>query len=254
MAGLFDGKVAMVTGTSSGIGRATAFAFASEGAAVVAVDISEEGGAATAQEIREQGGKALFVHCDVAQDADVARAIDAAIRSFGRLDYACNNAGIEGTQAGLAEYPDTMWDQVIGVNLTGVWRCMKHQIPVMLTQGGGAIVNMASILGVVGFANAAAYTAAKHGVIGLTQVAALEYSARRVRVNAICPAFIATPMLERAGLLSNPEARAMLENLHPIKRLGTPEEIAEAVIWLCSDKASFVTGHAMLVDGGYTAQ
>lgn len=254
MASQFDGKVAIVTGASSGIGRATAFAFAREGAAVVVADVAEAGGAETAFLIRERGGKASFMPCDVSRDADVVQMMDATVRTFGRLDYACNNAGIEGTQAPTAEYPNAIWDRVIAINLTGVWRCMKHEIPVMLDHGGGAIVNMASILGVVGFANAAAYTAAKHGVIGLTQVAALEYAAQGVRVNAICPAFIATPMLERAGLLSNPEMRAMLENLHPIKRLGTPEEVAEAVVWLCSGAASFVTGTAMLVDGGYTAQ
>jgi NAD(P)-dependent dehydrogenase (short-subunit alcohol dehydrogenase family) len=254
MAGQFDGKVALVTGASSGIGRATALAFAREGAAVVVADLHPEHGQETVVMIRDQGGTASLVVGDVAQESDVTTLIDATVRTYGRLDYACNNAGIEGTQAPTADYPDAMWDRVIAVNLTGVWRCMKHEIPVMLDHGGGAIVNMASILGVVGFANAAAYTAAKHGVIGLTQVAALEYAAQGVRVNAICPAFIATPMLERAGLLGNPEMRAMLEGLHPIKRLGRPEEVAEAVVWLCSDAASFVTGHAMLVDGGYTAQ
>jgi len=254
MAGGFTGKVAVVTGASSGIGRATALAFAREGASVVVADRCEAGGQETVAMIRDQGGTAIHVTGDVSRDAAVAQLTDATIRTYGRLDYACNNAGVEGTQAPTADYPSDQWDRVLAVNLTGVWLCMKHEIPAMLANGGGAIVNMASILGVVGFANAAAYTAAKHGVIGLTKVAAIEYATQGIRVNAVCPAFIATPMLERAGITEGTEMYAMLAGLHPIKRLGTPEEIAEAVIWLCSDKASFVTGHAMLVDGGYVAQ
>lgn len=254
MAGEFAGKVAVVTGASSGIGRATALAFARESASVVVADRYEAGGQETVVMIHDLGGTALHVTCDVSQDADVAQLIDATIRTYGRLDFACNNAGIEGVQAPTAEYPREEWDRVLAVNLTGVWLCMKHEIPVLLAHGGGAIVNMASILGVVGFATAAAYTAAKHGVVGLTKVAAIEYATQGIRVNAVCPAFIATPMLERAGMLDNGERQAMIANLHPIKRLGTPEEIAAAVLWLCSEQASFVTGHAMLVDGGYTAQ
>lgn len=254
MTGGFTGKVAVVTGASSGIGRATALAFAREGASVVVADRYEAGGQETVVMIRDQGGTAIHVTGDVSRDAEVAQLTDATIRTYGRLDYACNNAGVEGTQAPTADYPADQWDRVLAVNLTGVWLCMKHEIPAMLANGGGAIVNMASILGVVGFANAAAYTAAKHGVIGLTKVAAIEYATQGIRVNAVCPAFIATPMLERAGITEGTEMYAMLAGLHPIKRLGTPEEIAEAVLWLCSDKASFVTGHAMLVDGGYVAQ
>ena len=252
--GMHDGKVAIVTGGSSGIGCATALAFAREGASVVVADRYEAGGQETVVMIRDQGGTAIHVTGDVSRDAEVAQLTDATIRTYGRLDYACNNAGVEGTQAPTADYPADQWDRVLAVNLTGVWLCMKHEIPAMLANGGGAIVNMASILGVVGFANAAAYTAAKHGVIGLTKVAAIEYATQGIRVNAVCPAFIATPMLERAGITEGTERYAMLAGLHPIKRLGTPEEIAEAVLWLCSDKASFVTGHAMLVDGGYVAQ
>ncbi len=254
MTGGFTGKVAVVTGASSGIGRATALAFAREGASVVVADRYEAGGQETVVMIRDQGGTAIHVTGDVSRDAEVAQLTDATIRTYGRLDYACNNAGVEGTQAPTADYPADQWDRVLAVNLTGVWLCMKHEIPAMLANGGGAIVNMASILGVVGFANAAAYTAAKHGVIGLTKVAAIEYATQGIRVNAVCPAFIATPMLERSGITEGTEMYAMLAGLHPIKRLGTPEEIAEAVLWLCSDKASFVTGHAMLVDGGYVAQ
>ncbi|MDQ6601674.1 MAG: SDR family oxidoreductase, partial [Chloroflexota bacterium] len=240
MTGGFTGKVAVVTGASSGIGRATALAFAREGASVVVADRYEAGGQETVVMIRDQGGTAIHVTGDVSRDTEVAQLTDATIRTYGRLDYACNNAGVEGTQAPTADYPADQWDRVLAVNLTGVWLCMKHEIPAMLANGGGAIVNMASILGVVGFANAAAYTAAKHGVIGLTKVAAIEYATQGIRVNAVCPAFIATPMLERSGITEGTEMYAMLAGLHPIKRLGTPEEIAEAVLWLCSDKASFV--------------
>ena len=253
MSGTDAKKVALVTGASSGIGRACALAFACEGISVVVADVSEAAGEETAQMVRDAGASALFVRTDVSQEADIVRLIDVTVRVYGRLDYACNNAGIEGVQTPTADYPLAEWNRVLAINLTGVWLCMKHEIPVMLSRGG-AIVNMASILGVVGFANAAAYTAAKHGVIGLTQVAAIEYAAQGVRVNAVCPAFIATPMLEHAGISPGTEMYATLEGLHPIKRLGKPEEVAEAVLWLCSDKASFVTGDALLVDGGYIAQ
>ncbi len=248
-----QGKVALVTGASAGIGRATALAFAQLGASVVVSDVAVEGGAETVRQITAADGAAIFVQADVANEADVAALVRTTIKQYGRLDYACNNAGIGGHSAPTAEYPLAEWQKVIDINLTGVWLCMKHELPEIL-KNGGAIVNMASILGTVGFANACAYTAAKHGVIGMTKVAALEYSAQGVRVNAVCPAFIATPMLERAGLLDNPEMREMLCNLHPIKRLGTSEEVANAVVWLCSPEASFVTGHAMLVDGGFIAQ
>lgn len=176
------------------------------------------------------------------------------VETYGRLDFACNNAGIEGTQALTADYPLDMWNRVLAVNLNGVFLCMKYEIPQMLKQGAGAIVNVDSILGKVGFQSASAYVAAKHAVLGLTKTAAIEYAAQGVRVNAVCPGFIATPMLERGGMVEGTEMYKMVSDLHPIKRLGKPEEVAAAVIWLCSDESSFVEGTGLLVDGGYVAQ
>ncbi|MBI4301201.1 MAG: SDR family oxidoreductase [Chloroflexi bacterium] len=255
MVARLEGKVAVVTGGSSGIGRATALAFAREGAKVIVGDVATEASGETVRLIKGAGGEATFVRCDVSQAADVQAMVNIAVTAYGRLDCAFNNAGIEGAQATTADYPEEVWNRVISINLTGVWLCLKYEIAQMLKQdGGGAIVNNASILGTVGFPGAVAYTAAKHGVLGLTKVAALEYSAQGIRVNAVCPGFILTPMLERAGLTTNRELLDKIVSLHPIGRLGKPEEIAEAVIWLCSDAASFVTGHPMLVDGGYIAQ
>jgi len=250
----FEGKVALVTGASSGIGRACALAFAREGAQVVIGDVSVDGGKETAHLITEAKGEAIFFKSDVSKRANVEALIQTAVRTYGRLDYACNNAGIEGTQALTADYPEEVWNRVLSTNLTGVWLCMKYEIPQMLKQGGGVIVNMSSILGTVGFANASAYVAAKHGLIGLTKTAAIEYATQGIRVNAVCPAFIYTPMLERGGMQEGSELYTAIASLHPVKRMGKPEEVAEAVTWLCSDAASFVTGHAMLVDGGYIAQ
>jgi len=254
MTNRFAGKVALVTGAATGIGRATALAFAAEGAKVVIADVAA-GGERTVGELRAAGGAALFVRCDVSKPAEVAALLAAAVSAYGRVDCAFNNAGIEGTQGTLAEQSDENWDRVIAVNLSGVRHCMKHELLHMASRaGGGAIVNCASILGVVGFESASAYTAAKHGVIGLTQVAALETSRHGVRVNAVCPGFIETPMLERAGMLATAESRAAMDALHPIGRMGKPEEIAAAVLFLCSDAASFVTGHSLLVDGGYVVR
>ena len=254
MAHSLAGKVAVVTGAGAGIGRATSLAFARDGARVVVSDIDRNGGEETVRLIVDAGGDAHFVAADTSNAGQIASLIDDTVARYGRLDYACNNAGIGGAQVPTADYPEEEWRRVLDINLTGVWLCIKYEIPRMLESGGGAIVNMSSILGTVGYANSVAYVAAKHGLIGLTQTAALEYATQGIRVNAVCPGFIATPMLERAGLLSNPELHQMLINLHPIKRLGKPEEVAEAVVWLCSDAASFVTGHALLVDGGYVAQ
>lgn len=248
-----EGLVALVTGGGSGIGRAAALAFAREGARVVVSDIDGRGGEETVVAVRQAGGDAQFAGADVSKEADVIQLIDGTLRSYGRLDVAFNNAGISGAQGPLASLSEEQFNQVLAVNLSGVFLCMKHELLQMEKQGAGAIVNNASILGTVGFAGASAYTASKHGVLGLTKVAAIEYATKGVRVNAVCPGFIATPMLERAGLLSNDDVRQLLESLHAQKRLGTPEEVAEAVVFLSSSRASFVTGHPMLVDGGFVS-
>lgn len=245
-------KVALITGGSSGIGRAVALAWAREGARVVVSDTNRDGGEQTVAQVRGLGGEALFVAADVSQPQDCEALVQRAVEKFGRLDIACNNAGIGGPQAPTADYPLDGWAQVIGINLSGVFYGMKYQLPAMLKNGGGAIVNMASILGAVGFAGAPAYTAAKHGVVGLTQAAALEYSAQGVRINAVGPGFIHTPMI--SALEENQAVNGMLVAAHPIGRLGRAEEVAELVLWLVSDKASFVTGSYYPVDGGYLAR
>ena len=256
MAGPFTGKTALITGAASGIGRTCARRFAAEGARVVVADIDVDGGEETVRQIAAAGGEARFVRSDVSNGADVEALVAQAVAAYGRLDYAVNNAGVEGALAPTADYPEDAWQRVIAINLTGVWRCMKAEIPAMLRAGGGAIVNMASILGLVGFANAPAYTAAKHGVVGLTKVAALEYATQGLRVNAVCPGFIETPMVMERGVAlgAHREAYEQVAGLHPMQRLGTPDEIAGATTWLCSDAASFVTGQALTVDGGYVAR
>jgi NAD(P)-dependent dehydrogenase (short-subunit alcohol dehydrogenase family) len=227
----------------------------------VVADIAVEEGEATVRMIQDASGEALFLKADVSQAAEVQALVQRAVGRYGRLDCAHNNAGVEGLRgvapAPTADLTEDMWDYILNINLKGVWLCMKYEIPQMLAQGGGAIVNTASILGLVGIPTGAAYVASKHGVVGLTKTAALEYAHAGVRINAVCPGFIRTPLVERFFDLTsreNPHISAQVTALHPLGRLGTPEEVAEVVVWLCSDAASFVTGHTMSVDGGYLAQ
>ena len=250
-----SGKVALVTGGASGIGRACAQLFAREGASVVVSDVALEGGHETVRLIEEDGGEAFFVEADVSKAAQVEALVGGTVEAYGHLDYAFNNAGIEGRMAtNTADYLEEDWDRVIAVNLKGVWLCMKHEIAHMLRQGGGSIVNNSSVEGLVGLPGTSAYAASKHGVVGLTKTAALEYAQSGIRVNAVCPGLIRTPMVERyTGGDAETEAQwaAIFE---PVGRMGSSEEVAEAVVWLCSEAASFVTGHAMAVDGGFLAR
>ena len=245
-------KVALVTGASSGIGRAIALAWAREGAHVVVSDLNAAVGEETAALVRACGREALYIAADVYKPADCRSLVEQTMTYFDRLDVACNNAGVSGVSMPLADYPLDDWVRVLGINLSGVFYGMKYQIPAMLQSGGGAIVNMASILGAVGFAGSAAYTAAKHGVVGLTQTAALEYGAQGVRVNAVGPGFIHTPMIGKFE--EDPATNAMLVAAHPIGRLGRAAEVAELVTWLASERASFVTGAYYPIDGGYLAR
>jgi NAD(P)-dependent dehydrogenase (short-subunit alcohol dehydrogenase family) len=247
----FRGKVAFVTGAGSGIGRAAALAFAREGASVMVADLSGRGSQETAQSIKEFGGRALAVECDVTRTEHVTAALDKAVEAFGHLDFAFNNAGAEQPVTAAADLTEQEWDRIAGVNLRGVFLCMKYEIPLMLRNGGGVIVNTSSGAGVKGFKGQAAYAAAKHGVIGLTKSAALDYAAQRIRVNAVCPGIIETSMMDRfTGGTSEGRERVIAQE--PIGRMGKPDEIAAAVVWLCSDPAAFVIGHAMVIDGGQT--
>lgn len=251
---MFTDKVVSVTGAASGIGRSAALAFAEKGARVAISDIDSEGLDQTKELLKKTGAEFELYVTDIADPAQVESMFQSILKKFGRLDAACNNAGIGGPLAASADYSIEEWDRVINVNLRGQWLCMRQQIPAMLSNGGGSIVNVTSILGNVGFANAPAYASAKHGLEGLTKTAALEYSASGIRINSVAPGFIATEMLEKAGLTTDEEKRKAIEQLHPIGRLGTAREVADTIVWLSSDEASFITGHCLLVDGGYTAR
>lgn len=245
----FEDKVALVTGAASGIGRATAIAFADSGAAVVVSDVDVTRGEETVRMIGAAGGRAVFQACDVALESDVQALVACAVKEFGRLDFAHNNAGIN--NLGVDEWESANWDRSVGINLTGVMLCMRAESKIMLEQGRGAIVNTASINGLVGNASQAAYTATKHAVVGLTRHAALRWARKGVRVNCVCPGVVDTPMVE--GVTARPELRKIVEGMTPMGRFGQPEEIAAGVLWLCSDASSFVTGHPLVIDGGATA-
>ena len=249
----FEGKVALITGGGSGIGRATALAFAREGAQVVIGNRNVQRGEETVAMIKKAGGEASFKRTDVLVTKDIEALVDHAVKEFGGLDLAFNNAGIEGDVAPVTEQTEANYDAVMDVNVKGVWLSMKYEIPRMLERGGGAIVNCSSVAGVVGFPNMSPYFASKHAVIGLTKVAALEYSAQGIRINAVNPAVIDTEMVDRIAAGFGMKKDELVQ-FHPIGRLGRAEEIAEAVVWLCSKKSSFVTGHSLIVDGGFTAR
>ncbi|WP_085597225.1 MULTISPECIES: SDR family oxidoreductase [unclassified Pseudomonas] len=248
----FSGQVALVTGAANGIGRATAQAFAAQGLKVVVADLDAVGGEGTVALIREAGGEALFVSCNVTREADVQQLMARTIEAYGRLDYAFNNAGIEIEKGRLAEGSLDEFDAIMGVNVKGVWLCMKYQLPLLLAQGGGAIVNTASVAGLGAAPKMSIYAASKHAVIGLTKSAAIEYAKKKIRVNAVCPAVIDTDMFRRA-YEADPKKAEFAAAMHPVGRIGKVEEIASAVLYLCSDGAAFTTGHALAVDGGATA-
>ncbi|WP_026145593.1 SDR family oxidoreductase [Pseudomonas asplenii] len=248
----FSGQVALVTGGAAGIGRATAQAFAAEGLKVVVSDLDAAGGEGTVESIRAAGGEATFLRCDVTREAEVRKLMEQAVATYGRVDYAFNNAGIEIEKGKLADGTLDEFDAIMGVNVKGVWLCMKYQLPLMQAQGGGAIVNTASVAGLGAAPKMSIYAASKHAVIGLTKSAAIEYAKRGIRVNAVCPAVIDTDMFRRA-YEADPKKAEFAAAMHPVGRIGKVEEIASAVLYLCSDGAAFTTGHSLAVDGGATA-
>jgi len=249
----FENKVALITGAACGIGRATAIAFGASGANVVVVDANPENGQATVDKIKKIGASAHFIKCDVSSKSEVQSAVAETIKLFGKIDFCFNNAGIEGIVATTAECTEENWDRVLNINLKGVWNCLKYELLEMQKQGHGSIVNCSSIAGLVGFAGSPAYVASKHGVIGLTKTAALECATTKIRVNAVCPGVIHTAMIDRV-VNGSPERMKQLVESEPMKRLGQPHEVAQAVLWLCSEASSYVTGLSMPVDGGWVAQ
>jgi len=248
----FTNKAVLVTGGASGIGRATALAFAQKGAKVVVSDFVEPGGQETVRMIRDLQGEAIFVRADVSNVNEVANLIRQTMDAYQVLDIAINNAGYQGVRARTADYPESEWLRVLDVNVTGVWNCMKVELDQMMQQGSGVIVNLASVAGLVGFPHHSAYAASKHAVVGLTKTAALEYIRKGIRINAVCPGFTDTPMVQRV-MEEDPEYGQRLVQHIPARRLGTPEEVVSAILYLCDDQAGFVTGHCLVLDGGVTA-
>lgn len=246
----FQNKVVLITGGAFGIGKATALAFARRGAKIVLVDWIEE--PSTLKEIQATGASAIFIKCDVSKPRDVEAMVHEAVRTFEKIDFAVNNAGVEGATANTHECTEENWDKTININLKGVWLCMKHEITFMLQHGQGAIVNTASVAGLIGFPGLPAYVVSKHGIVGLTKTAALEYAKQGIRINAVCPGVIKTEMIDRITG-KDKTVEKQYENMEPVGRMGTPDEVAEAIVWLCSDVASFVTGTALPVDGGWIA-
>lgn len=246
-------KVALVTGAASGIGRATAYAFAKKEAKVIVVDWNEKQGRETVEKIKVQGGDAYYIYADVSKKEDVKNMVDETIRKYGQLNFACNNAGVAGAMSALDKYSEEKWDEVIDINLKGVWLCMKYEIPAMLKNNKGAIVNIASTFGLTAASNHYGYVASKHGVIGITKCAALEYINKGIRINAVCPGGTETAQIEECRRL-NPEMIDPIIAKHPIGRLANPSEIANSVIWLCSDDSSFAVGSILRMDGGLLAQ